>query len=48
MTVNNNCELIFIRIHLKDKSDFIVGSLYRPDWTDDEYVQNFTDRVEGI
>ena len=47
-TENNNCELIFVRIQLKTHKDLIFGSLYRPDWTDDEYMENFTDTVEGI
>ena len=45
---NNNHELISIRIQLKDKKYLIVGSFYRPDWTDDEYMENFTETVEGI
>ena len=45
---NNNCELIFVRIQLKDQKDLIVGSFYRPDWTDDEYMESFIKAVEGI
>ena len=39
-TQNSNCELIEVRIQLKGQKDLIVGSFYRSDWTDDEFVDN--------
>ena len=47
-TKNNNCELIFVRIKLKDQKDLVVCSFYRPDWTDNEYMGNYTETVEGV
>ena len=41
----NNCELIFVSIPFKELKDLTVG-YYRPYWTDDDYMENFTETVE--
>ena len=48
ISLNITSELLFVKIHLKDQKDLIVGSFYRPDWTDEEYFQNLTDCLQQL
>ena len=48
LTINNNNEAVFSKIHVSKESGTIVGSIYRPQNSDFHYMDNLCSEIEHV
>ena len=46
--VNTECELLFVDLQLKDQKNVKIGCLYRPPWTDEEYLEDLQNVLQQV
>ena len=48
ISLETNCELVFIELCLRGQENVKIGCMYRPPWADDAYMQDFSQVLDKI
>ena len=46
--INTNCELLFVDLKLKGQKNVKIGCVYRPPWTDEDYIVDLEKALDEI
>ena len=46
--INSDCELLFVKIIMKNQKIITVGSFYRPYWTNEKYIDDFAAAIAKV
>ena len=46
--IDTNCKLLFVDLKLKDQKNVKIGCVYRPPWTDEDYIVDLEKALDEI